>query len=75
MLQQAGLLQLGYGLLKRIEQRSPKFENDCRCAISSVVRHAATSDGKYQSCTGGLVWGSYVCVAPVGDQQMMKQTP
>ena len=47
---------MGYGFLKRVEDPSAKFENDCRGATAVAERRAAVSDGRCQSrCTGGLV--------------------
>ena len=36
-------------------------------------RRATASDGSYQSCTGGLVWGNSYCIISRGHQQMIKK--
>ena len=58
VLQQAEVLRLDYGILKRVEQLSAKSENDCCGATAVAERRVANSDRSYQSCIGGLVRGS-----------------
>ena len=56
MLQQAGVLRMVYGFIKRVGEPTAKFEIDRRGAIAIAERRAAASDGRCQSCcTGGLV--------------------
>ena len=48
-IQQAGVLQMVYGFLKRVGEPTAKFESDRRGAIAITERRAAASDRRCQS--------------------------